>query len=74
MGEGSGNTDPLASHRKIDSLDSYSVSCHRLCGYSLTGVSARDLSGLVTDSTPSSVTADGGAFIAHGWVYEELLG
>ena len=33
QGEESGNTDPLASHRKIDSLDSYSVSCHRLRGY-----------------------------------------
>ena len=32
-GEESDNTDPLASHRKIDSLDSYSVSCHRLRGY-----------------------------------------
>ena len=33
QGEESDNTDPLASHRKIDWLDSYSVSCHRLCGY-----------------------------------------
>jgi hypothetical protein len=48
-GEESGNTDPLASHRKIDWLDRCSVSCHRLRGYLLTGVSARDLSGLVTD-------------------------
>ena len=32
-GEESDNTDPLTSHRKIDSLDSYSVSCHRLRGY-----------------------------------------
>ena len=33
QGEESDNTDPLASHRKIDWLDSYSASCHRLCGY-----------------------------------------
>ena len=33
QGEESDNTDPLASHRKIDWLDSYSVSCHRLRGY-----------------------------------------
>ena len=32
-GEESDNTDLLASHRKIDSLDSCSVSCHRLRGY-----------------------------------------
>ncbi len=32
-GEKSGNTDRLASHHKIDLLDSYSVSCHRLRGY-----------------------------------------
>ena len=32
-GEESDNTGLLASHRKIDSLDSYSVSCHRLHGY-----------------------------------------
>jgi hypothetical protein len=33
QGEESDNTDPLASHRKIDSLDSYSASCNRLRGY-----------------------------------------
>ena len=61
-GEESGNTDPLASHRRIDSLDSDPASCHRLHGYSLTGVSLDrlracrrfgDLSGLVTDSHPA---------------------
>ena len=31
-GEESDNTGPLASHRKIDSLDSYSASCNRLRG------------------------------------------
>ena len=64
-GEESDNTVPLVSYRKIDSLDSYTMSCHHLCGCSLTGVSARDMTGLVTDSTPSSVTAGGGVFIAH---------
>ena len=33
QGEESDNTDPPASHRKIDWLVSYSVSCHRLRGY-----------------------------------------
>ena len=31
-GEESDNTGLLASHRKIDSLDSYTMSCHRLRG------------------------------------------
>ena len=65
QGEESDNTDPLASHPKNDSLDSFSVSCHHIIGYWLTGVSARDLSGLVTDSIPPSVTSGGGVFIAH---------
>ena len=74
-GEESDNTDPLASHRKIDRLDSCSMRCHRFgrlltpeaspsTGFMPVGVSGT-LSGLVTDSAPSSVCAGGGVFIAH---------
>ena len=33
QGEESDNTDPLASHHEIDSLDSHTMSCHRMHGY-----------------------------------------
>src|SRR5687768_16548235 len=50
--EESGNTDRLASHRKIDSLDTVFRRCNRHCGCRLTEMSMPDGSGLVTDSRP----------------------